>query len=193
MFCPNCGMDCQNANFCPGCGACLQELRGPAAAPAAYPPLNEPYLQTIQGKQIDLHKLLCMYGMGWRRTGAYSYLMGLGLTMAQAKEVLDPLYEAHQGEKVPFKESLLAQAALEADEAQARKEKIRQLEASGQAYCPKCLATSVAANKKGFGVGKAAVGAALAGGPGLLAGNIGAKKVRCTCLKCGHQWMAGKG
>ena len=29
-------------------------------------------------------------------------------------------------------------------------------------------------------------------GIGLVAGNIGAKKVRVTCLKCGYQFWAGK-
>lgn len=58
--------------------------------------------------------------------------------------------------------------------------------------CPKCKSTSITADKKGFGVGKAVVGAAVAGPLGLVAGNIGSKKVRITCLNCGHQWMAGR-
>lgn len=58
--------------------------------------------------------------------------------------------------------------------------------------CPKCGSTSISADKKGFGVGKAVVGAAIAGPIGLVGGNIGAKKVRVTCLNCGHQWIAGK-
>ncbi|MGI6161777.1 MAG: hypothetical protein ACOYJD_07075 [Christensenellales bacterium] len=58
--------------------------------------------------------------------------------------------------------------------------------------CPRCRSTSISANQKGFGIGKAVVGAAIAGPLGLVGGNIGAKKVRITCLNCGHQWMAGK-
>lgn len=58
--------------------------------------------------------------------------------------------------------------------------------------CPKCGSTSISADKKGFGIGKAVVGAAVAGPVGLVAGNINAKKVRITCLNCGHQWKAGK-
>lgn len=58
--------------------------------------------------------------------------------------------------------------------------------------CPKCGSTQISADKKGFGAGKAVVGAAIAGPIGLAAGNIGAKRVRVTCLKCGNQWMAGK-
>ena len=58
----------------------------------------------------------------------------------------------------------------------------------GKACCPKCGSTSLSANKKGFGVGKAIIGRAIAGNMGLIAGNIGAKKVWVTCLNCGHQW-----
>lgn len=58
--------------------------------------------------------------------------------------------------------------------------------------CPKCGSTSITANQKGFGIGKAVVGATLAGPFGLVAGNAGAKKVFITCLNCGHRWQAGK-
>jgi hypothetical protein len=72
-----------------------------------------------------------------------------------------------------------------------KKDRKKQLDVEGVAYCPKCLSTSLSAHKKGFGIGKAVIGAAFA--PiGLVAGNIGAKKVRVTCLKCGHQFWAGK-
>jgi len=57
--------------------------------------------------------------------------------------------------------------------------------------CPRCGSTSLSANKKGFGIGKAVVGAAITANPlGLVAGNLGAKKVRVTCLKCGKQFWA---
>lgn len=54
--------------------------------------------------------------------------------------------------------------------------------------CPKCGSTQISANKKGFSTGKAAAGAVLTGGVGLLAGTIGSNKVIVTCLKCGKQW-----
>jgi len=57
--------------------------------------------------------------------------------------------------------------------------------------CPKCGSTQVAANRKGFGVGKALIGGFLTGGVGLLGGFIGSGKVLVTCLKCGKQWRAG--
>jgi len=58
--------------------------------------------------------------------------------------------------------------------------------------CEKCGSTSISANEKGFGIGKAVVGAALFGTIGLTAGSIGAKKIYITCLNCGHKWVAGK-
>ncbi len=51
--------------------------------------------------------------------------------------------------------------------------------------CPYCGSTQIVANKKGFSVGKAAVGGILLGGVGLLAGAIGNNNIVITCLKCG--------
>ena len=53
--------------------------------------------------------------------------------------------------------------------------------------------TSLTANKKGYGIGKGVIGAAVAGPFGLAAGNIGRQKVLVTCLNCGRQFRPGKG
>ena len=58
--------------------------------------------------------------------------------------------------------------------------------------CPKCNSTQLTSNKKGFGLGKAAIGGIIAGPIGLLGGFTGNQKVRITCLKCGYYWTAGK-
>ena len=58
--------------------------------------------------------------------------------------------------------------------------------------CPKCRSTQITANKKGFGLGKAAVGGVLLGPLGLLGGVIGGNKIRITCLKCGHVFQPGE-
>ena len=54
--------------------------------------------------------------------------------------------------------------------------------------CPRCRSTQLSANKKGFGLGKAAAGGLLLGPVGLLGGFLGRSKVKITCLKCGYTW-----
>lgn len=58
------------------------------------------------------------------------------------------------------------------------------------AKCPRCGSTSLSGNKKGFGIGKAVIGASTLGPFGLVMGNIGAQKVRVTCLNCGKKFKA---
>lgn len=91
--------------------------------------------------------------------------------------------------------------ALYAKEETEMQKKVRQLSSQhdksniikevdeNQARCPCCGSTSLSANKKGFGMGKAVVGT-LAFGVigGALAGSIGAKKIEVTCLKCGKKF-----
>lgn len=48
--------------------------------------------------------------------------------------------------------------------------------------CPRCRSTQLTANKKGFGLGKAAAGGLLLGPVGLLGGFLGSGKVKITCL-----------
>jgi len=60
--------------------------------------------------------------------------------------------------------------------------------AQGGVKCPKCGSTQVAANKKGFGLGKALGGGFLLGPVGLLGGLVGSRKILISCLKCGNQW-----
>ncbi len=73
------------------------------------------------------------------------------------------------------------------------RQKAQEAEDTAAVKCSRCGSTQISADKKGFGIGKGVIGAAVAGPIGLVAGNAGAKKVRITCLKCGYQWMAGQG
>jgi tellurium resistance protein TerD len=57
--------------------------------------------------------------------------------------------------------------------------------------CPICKSTQITANKKGYGLGKAAIGGVLLGPVGLLGGFVGSGKVKVTCLKCGYSWKPG--
>jgi ribosomal protein S27E len=59
--------------------------------------------------------------------------------------------------------------------------------------CPKCGSTQLTANKKGFGLGKAAIGTLLAGPIGLAGGFLGSNNVVITCLCCGNKFKPGEG
>ena len=63
---------------------------------------------------------------------------------------------------------------------------------SNSVKCPKCGSTQITANKKGFSLGKAAVGSAVVLPLGAVTGMIGKNKIYITCLKCGHSWKPGK-
>ncbi len=60
----------------------------------------------------------------------------------------------------------------------------------GGIVCPKCHSTHVTAGKKGFGIGKAALGGILLGPVGILAGFIGSKNMEFACLSCRERWSA---
>lgn len=117
-----------------------------------------------------------------------------GMDLRQAKELVDREFARRQQALYAAQPEMAARdlkRAIAPKKAE-RDERKAELDKQGVVYCPKCLSTSITGDKKGFGVGKAVVGLSLAGGLGLMAGNIGAKKVRLTCMKCGYQWIAGK-
>lgn len=58
--------------------------------------------------------------------------------------------------------------------------------------CPKCGSNQITAQKKGYDVKKAAAGAILVGGIGLVAGAIGSSDINITCLSCGNAWSPKK-
>jgi DNA-directed RNA polymerase subunit RPC12/RpoP len=59
--------------------------------------------------------------------------------------------------------------------------------------CPKCNSEMIETNQKGFGAGKALVGAVATGGIGLFAGFIGSKKIVAVCLACGKKFDPKEG
>ncbi len=163
MYCSNCGNEL-TGKFCSSCGV-------PASGdtPAPEPVDNqkqESAEPTWKDKSLSFKERLKLQVQDMHAQGAQSMNANF-----QAK--------AHE------KEELI--------------ERIKRMDQDGIAYCPKCYSTSLSPHKKGFGVGKAIVGAGLgvmtvgaSGLLGLAAGNAGAKKIRVTCLKCGHQFWAGQ-
>ena len=71
-----------------------------------------------------------------------------------------------------------------------KKVRMKEMDDQGIPYCPKCLSTSLSANKKGGSIVKGLVGGALLGPVGLLAGGIGRNKIDMYCMKCGNKFKA---
>ncbi len=100
--------------------------------------------------------------------------------------VFNPYHREYKQNPNAFNFSPKDQAKIDA------RRRVVENKAAGIACCPKCGSTSLTANKKGFGIGKAVIGASVAGPIGLVAGNVGRQKVIVTCLNCGHQFKPGK-
>lgn len=183
-FCSNCGAPLNGGKFCSECGTPIGNIA-----------------QVSEASAIDFERGYSIYGKN--KLGFSSWISTqYKIPLSQAKQLCEQFLVTKQGEKAPnlFKRAANQMSDMANNQQSLppvtkrgqAKQRIAENKAKGVACCPKCGSTSLTANKKGFGVGKAVVGAALTGGIGLVAGNIGAKKVRITCLNCGHQFWAGK-
>lgn len=119
---------------------------------------------------------------------------------AKADAVKAENKEKHAAEvahnKEIFRENMQKSAAMAAEQKAAQKQAVvdrkAEAHAAGLACCPRCGSTSLTTSQKGFGVGKAVVGAALVGPYGLLAGGLGSHNVTVTCLNCGYKFKPGQ-
>ncbi|MDD4390586.1 MAG: zinc ribbon domain-containing protein [Eubacteriales bacterium] len=207
MFCSKCGKEALG-NFCFNCGAPLMiaEAAPDDTGGKMVEDINEAedIYTEVDGVEINLSEII--EACGNDRIAAIKTLVArTGISLKEGKAIIDEAYDslsvsqptkgfwqAVREEGTRLQTEKLANKQLE-------KERIAQMDREGIAYCPKCYSTSLSAHKKGFGIGKAVVGgiAGVATGGtlglvGLTAGNMGAKKVRVTCMNCGKQFWAGK-
>lgn len=184
MKCNKCGAENQMGKFCSECGSPLvyEADESPKSHPVKIcPNCGDMLLPQVKkcptcGKNVSECKIL-------DRNNTMKIKSAI-LKAPHAKSSLKPKWQ----DRLDAKEALWKKEN-KPSKCEIIKNRIKDNKANGIACCPKCGSTSISANKKGFGVGKAVVGGYLAGPIGLMAGNIHAKKVRVTCLNCGHQWM----
>lgn len=161
MFCSNCGKEV-TGNYCSYCGTKIINNTEVSIKD------NYSDVIIINGHSINIEEVANIYGSN--KIAAIKHLTDItGAKLREAKDAVDKFYNNKQ---LKNKEKVV--------------ENITKNKEANIACCPKCSSTSLSANKKGFGIGKAVVGAWTFGAIGLTAGNIGAKKVRVTCLNCGN-------
>ena len=156
MFCPNCGNNCFDAKFCPNCGNSLNKelINVNPIVNAEMPP-----------QPINVAYYVRKYAPN-REAAIAALRADTGMSAVEAIDAVDAVFTkngqpsfadlAKKDDKLPTKKETLAK-------------KREELKDSGQVYCPKCLSTSISANRKGFGIGKAVIGLSVAGGLGLTA------------------------
>ncbi|WP_085832892.1 ribosomal protein L7/L12 [Clostridium merdae] len=161
----------------------VQRLRGKAfSAPPDKKAVSMKHQPPVSFDGLNISEIASMFGKD--KIKAIKYVRyKTGCELKEAKAFIDHGYATmnHSPAQVP-------ETTVEASKSLSKKDRIKENKANGVACCPKCGSTSLSANKKGFGVGKAAVGVFTVGVLGAAAGGIGSGKVVVTCLNCGHRW-----
>ncbi|MDN9164620.1 zinc ribbon domain-containing protein [Clostridioides difficile] len=180
IFCGECGEKClKESNFCNKCGTKMPNMK-----------ISD---ENIIEKEYDLKSVDLQHIMqetSFIKASSIRRLKELtGIDLEDCRKILEEPYQKYYDENA---EMLEEKRKKEDDMSKIRRAKDEKKEKEKIACCPACGSTSLTAHKKGFGIGKAVIGATVFMPLGLVAGNIGAKKVRVTCLSCGKQFWAGK-
>lgn len=161
----------------------VQRLRGKAFS--ALPDkkvVSTKYQQTVPFDELNISEIASMFGKD--KIKAIKYVRDkTGCELKEAKAFIDHGYAT-----MNHSPAQVLETTARVSKPISKKERIKENKANGVACCPKCGSTSLSANKKGFGVGRAAVGVFTVGVLGAAAGGIGSGKVVVTCLNCGHRW-----
>lgn len=175
IYCPECKKEISDkASVCPNCGFPISDYLNDSNK--AEDNANKQIICQFCGQPNDIGSLYCGY-------------CGELIDTAEIERRIEIENLKMQSENIRWqKEQYSVQQQQLKEQQQIRKQ--QEKEYKHMAKCPRCGSTSLSSSKKGFGIGKAVVGTALIGPLGLMAGNLGAKKVRVTCMKCGKQFWA---
>lgn len=185
MYCSNCGKEA-TGNFCSNCG---YQLNTPTANET--PLKNTKDIVEINNINVDMLEVVNLFGKG--RIKAIKYIRDItGADLKEAKDAVDKYFDMYYGKNLNFSENRKLKREQEAKKFRELETKKRKLDEQNVAYCPKCGSTSLNAGKKGLDIGSSILGASLFGTIGLMAGAGDTESIKVTCLKCGHQFKAGR-
>ena len=183
MYCSNCGQEA-TGNFCSNCG---HQINIASATPVK----NYKDVVKINNVDVDMLEVVNLFGNG--RIKAIKYIRDItGADLKESKDAVDKYFDTYYGKSLSFSEKRKLKKEQEAKKFRELGTKKRKLDEQDIVYCPKCASTSLSAGKKGLDVGSAIFGASLFGTIGLMAGAGDTESIKVTCLKCGHQFKAGK-
>ena len=142
----------------------------------------------IAPEDVDLEPYFQQYYPS-RSRAARALHQDTDLDMQQCKQMVEAYFSANLARvPMPKKATSPLIQAITAEKA-ARKERMKELDRQGVAYCPKCASTSISTEKRGFSVGKAITASFFfSTEASVVAGAAGANEKECYCMKCGHTW-----
>lgn len=180
MYCPKCNnYTPDDSLFCTSCGVDIKNFSSVPLCPKCNLPIKE----------------------------GHNYCVGCGYPLTQTALAEKKRQQDLKQQEFQLKMQMASlkaqeeQLSIQQEQFSIQQEQLRVQHAqySSMLKCPKCGSSSISGQKKGYGVVKGVAGAAIGSvvaAPlaivGLAAGNIGRKKIRCTCMNCGYHFKAGR-